>query len=131
MIKRIIELSIMVFLFYSCVTPAPINIKGRYFLENDDLGRYLGYQTNQPEISLVLVDHYVFAAGYNDNFIVAIQHPQKSSGESVDSNYYIVPFRNKFTYSPRDGIIGPLTFEAYKLKMEQLGIGQITWVKLK
>ena len=68
---------------------------------------------------------YVFTAGNSDKFIVAIQHPKTDSGMSVDSNYYIVPFHNKYTYSPQDGVIGPLTFEEYKIKKKQLEVGEI------
>jgi hypothetical protein len=129
MIRKIISLSIIVTLFYSCLPASRINITGRYFLETDDLGRYVGYQTDQEEISLTLVDHYVFAAGYTDKYIVAIQHPKTREGVSVDSNYYIVPFHREYTYSPQDGIIGPLTLKEYTIKKDELKIDHLIWRK--
>lgn len=129
MTRNIISILIFISLLYGCLTPSPIKIKGRYFLENDDLGIYLGYQTDKPEISLTLVDHYVIAAGYSDKFIVAIQHPKTKDGMSVDSDYYIVPFYDKYTYSPQDGIIGPLTLNEFNIKKDELKIDHLTWVK--
>jgi len=104
-----------------------INIKGLYFIETDDLGRYLGYQIDEYENSLILVDHYVFAAGYSGKFIVEIQHPKKQDGMSVGSSYYIIPFHDTYTNSPQDGIIGPLTLKEYNMKKYELKIDHVIW----
>jgi len=129
MIRKIISLSIFISLFYGCLPPSRINIKGRYFIDTDDFGRYLGYQVDNQENSIILVDEYVFAAGYSDKFIVAIQHPKKRDGMSIDSNYYIVPFHSNFTYFAQDGIIGPLTLKEYNIKKDELKIDHLTWRK--
>jgi len=130
MIRKIISLSIFISLIYGCLPASRINIKGRYFLETDDFGKYIvGYQVDEHENFLILVDVYVFAAGYNDKFIVAIQHPKTREGMSVDSNYYIVPFHSEYTNSPQDGIIGPLTLKEYTIKKDELKIDHLTWRK--
>lgn len=131
MISKLISVLILISLFYACRSPARVNIKGRYFLESDDYGKYIvGYQVDERENFLILVDVYVFAAGYNDKFIVAIQHPKTRAGIGTDSSYYIIPFHKDYTYSPQDGIIGPLNFKEYDLKKEQLGIRNIYGLKL-
>jgi hypothetical protein len=128
--KKVFSLALFVGVFYGCLPVLRVNIKGRYFLETDDLGKYLGYEVDEDKNCLTLVDHYVFAAGYSDKFIVAIQHPKTNEGMSADSNYYIVPFHSDYTDSPQDGIVGPLTLKEYNLKKDQLRVGPITWKKL-
>jgi hypothetical protein len=128
MIRKTISLAILISLFYACTPPARINIKGRYFLESDDYGKYIvGYQVDEHENFQILVDVYVFAAGFNDKFIIAIQHPKEFHGMSTDSNYYIVPFHSAYTYSPQDGIIGPLTPKEFNMKKSELKIDHLIW----
>jgi|SRR6185312_5134300 len=125
-------LSILMILFCACGASPKYAIKGRYCLESDDYGKYiLGYEVDSNKNFQVLVDVYVFAAGYSNKFIVAIQHPKTRDGMSADSNYYIIPFHEKFTYYAQDGILGPLTAKEYNQKKAQLGIGQITWLNVK
>lgn len=61
----------------------------------------------------VLVPEYVFAAGHDDNFIIAKQHPTSGfeTGFKVDlsvTNYYIIDMNRK-TKTGGKKAIGPLT----------------------
>ena len=117
MISKVASVLILITLFYACRSSARVNIKGSYFLESDDYRKYIvGYQVDERASFLILVDVYVFAAGYSESFIVAIQHPKTRKGIGTDSSYYIIPFHKDYTFSPQDGIIGPLTFNDYNKK---------------
>jgi hypothetical protein len=129
MIRKITSICFFVSLFCGCLPSSRINIKGRYFADIGDGGRYLGYQTAREGLDIGLVEN-VFAAGYCEKFIVAIKHPYRLHGVSVDSNYYIIPFHKEYTMSPQDGTIGPFTPQEFELKKAQLGIGQVIWKKL-
>lgn len=132
MIQKIITISVLFIILFAlngCNKMGNIDIKGRYFLKKEDGKNFvIGYKINEDNDFLILVDLYVYETGYNDNYIVAIQHPKIENKMSGDTNYYIIPIYNNFTYSPKNGIIGPLTWKEYNIKKRELKINKINWL---
>lgn len=64
-----------------------------------------------------VVDNTVFSVGFNQNFIIAKQHPfvNNSVNKSL-TNYYIIPINNKVNVSPDENKIGLLTQEEFFIK---------------
>lgn len=71
------------------------------------------------------VPGYVSSVGYNSNYIIAKQHPQKGDIYSVPdysiTNYFIIDIEeNEKGY--KQGVIGPLTKEQFDSKVNELGL---------
>ncbi|MFO0478187.1 MAG: hypothetical protein ACK50L_05345 [Bacteroidota bacterium] len=88
----------------------------------------LGYSVNDDNSSFVdVVGETVFAAGYDDKYIILKQHP---SNNRAITNYYIVPIYKEFNYSPEKGVIGALTLEQFNEKRKELNIpDEVTFTK--
>jgi hypothetical protein len=77
-----------------------------------------------------LIGNYIFEIGYNDNFIIAKQHPMigQVGLEKVDTskiNYYLIKFKE--TKSDDDQIIGPMTREVFLDVLENLKIEELSF----
>ena len=79
----------------------------------------------------------VFAAGYNNDYIIAKQHPLiEARHDSIDksiTNYYIVPRKEEINnWTEYYGlIIGPLTESEFNQKRKELGIADnVTFSKV-
>ena len=96
---------------------------------------YLGAPDNENQCALgfrnppngnnfsTIVDQTVFAAGFNENYIIIKQHPHPSGSASLDkkiTNYFIIPIEHGLRRSPM--AIGPLTLEEFKARRVQLAI---------
>jgi hypothetical protein len=72
-----------------------------------------------------VVNPTVFAIGYNENYIIVKQHPGNWSDDIINkdvTNYYIVPVKDWLHNSPDENKIGPLTYDEFLLKREELKI---------
>jgi hypothetical protein len=71
------------------------------------------------------VPGYVTSVGYNSDYIIAKQHPQKGGfySEPVYSitNYFIIDIKEN-EKGDKQGVIGPLSKEQFDSKMEELEI---------
>jgi hypothetical protein len=73
---------------------------------------------------MVVIKSTVFAVGYNEDFIIAKQHPHefaKPIDKSI-TNYYIIPLKNKVSEFPDSNKIGPLTLEQFTEKRKELNV---------
>lgn len=75
----------------------------------------------------VLVDEYVFAAGHDNNFIIAKQHPlldhkpgEEFKIDTTVTNYFIIDMRKV-----NNKVLGPLTREEFMEKRKELNIEKI------
>jgi len=69
---------------------------------------------------LVIIPYTVFSAGYDQNFIIAKQHPREFTtpiDKSV-TNYYIIPVKD----NPMNRAIGPLTLKQFEEKRKELNV---------
>lgn len=69
----------------------------------------------------------IYSVGYNSDYIIAKQHPQKgdfySEPDYSITNYFIIDIEeNNKGY--KQGVIGPLTKEQFDSKMDELGISE-------
>ncbi|MDR2809097.1 MAG: DUF3997 domain-containing protein [Tannerellaceae bacterium] len=67
----------------------------------------------------------VFAAGYNDDFIIVKQHPLSCLTMNVNrnvTNYYIIPLKYKVHDWPYENRIGPLSEKEFQAKRKELKI---------
>lgn len=87
----------------------------------------------------------VYAVGYDDDFIIVMQHPRRLCDSTFNpqtynfldeethydiTHYYIIPLRFKVHHSPDENRIGPLSYEEYRAKRKELNIStKLTFTK--
>ena len=74
----------------------------------------------------IIIEGGVFAIGYNDNYMIAKQHPL-SLLDVLDksvTNFFILPMKESFDYRTKNGLIGPLTETEFIEKRIELGISE-------
>jgi hypothetical protein len=101
-----------------------VHLTERYYLVATDVpeNMSLGYSVHDDNTTFVdVVGETIFAAGYNDKYIILKQHP---SNNRTITNYYIVPIYKEFSYYPEKGVNGPLTIEQFNKKREELKISR-------
>jgi len=81
-----------------------------------------------------IVDATVFAVGFNNDYVIAKQHPkgQRDEPDKSITNYYIVPIKMDTTiFVVKDNVIGPLTEEEFVAKRKELDIpDDLTFTKV-
>jgi len=103
---------------------------------NDDMSGMSIY-VSDGQYQVGVVNATVFSVGFDENFIIAKQHPfRDNSINKFVTNYYIVPVKNKINASPDENKIGPLTQEEFLIKRKEMKISDnlvftITLDKLK
>ena len=70
---------------------------------------------------------YIYSVGYNNDYIIAKQHPQKgefySEPDYTVTNFFIIDIKeNEKGY--KQGVIGPLTKAQFDSKIYELGISE-------
>ena len=122
--QRIIVLFLFIMLFSSCYYKKPL--APGYELTEFDYDKedmsIIYYYDNKIRVGVV--NPTVFAVGYNEDFIIAKQHPRKfpNPPDKSITNYFIIPIKDKVRQSPDDNKIGPLTKSEFKEKRKELGI---------
>ncbi len=104
-------------------------ITGRYHLVSIDVAEdmALSYKLDNEDY-LGIVNETVFAVGYCDKYIIAMQHP---SNKRKIIQYFIAPIYDVYTLSPEKGVIGPLTLEHFNEKRKELNIpDNVTFTKV-
>jgi len=81
----------------------------------------VGYK---DQVRIGIVGAFVFNVGYNNDFIIAKQHPLLPNGK-VDigiTYFYIIPIKNKISDFPEENKIGPLSEEQFLRKRKEMGV---------
>ncbi|MDR2805906.1 MAG: DUF3997 domain-containing protein [Dysgonamonadaceae bacterium] len=92
----------------------------------DYLDEYLSLSYDLGDGSYIgVVPPTLFAAGYDDEYIIAKQHPRNGvyGHGDIDKNvtyYYIVPLKYKVHHSPDENRMGPLSEEEFSAKRKEL-----------
>jgi hypothetical protein len=82
---------------------------------------------------LEVVSGAVEALWYNEDFIVAKQHPTEypEPPDKSTTNYFIIPVKNKVSDSPDLNKIGPLNETQLEAKRKELGIpDKFNWTEV-
>jgi len=112
-------------LFQSCYFGAGMveqNITDKYWLFANNTMDEMSIWYFPKNGSNLIVKETVFAVGYNDNFIIAKNHPKDLAGKINKSvtHYHIININKDFENNPRSST--PLTFKQFEYKREQLNI---------
>lgn len=94
-------------------------LTANYELDAIDVKRDMSIYVSIDESWVGVVDATVFAVGYNEDFIIAKQHPDF---DKRVTNYYIIPLKFKVADSPDENRIGPLTEREFMEKRKELGV---------
>jgi hypothetical protein len=103
------------------------NIFGNYYLiaadANEDLT--LSYHdSSDGAIYGGIIEPTVFAIGFNENYIIAKQHPRTfpNPPDKNITNFYILPIKKGFNWRTKNGLLGPLTSNQFSQKRKELNI---------
>lgn len=100
---------------------------GGYFLYAVDVrsDMILGYKDGKYGIGIIKAT--VYAAGYNDKFIILKQHPREFADEqnTAITNYYIIPIKNKISRVAERNYYGPYSLDGFMEKKKDLNITDI------
>ena len=101
-------------------------ISGNYYLISVDIltDRCICYKDDDGGFRGI-TNNCIVAVGYDDNFIIAKQHPVTASYEinSSITNYYIIPLNKPvIKYYEEKNVIGPLSEKDFELKKKELGV---------
>jgi len=137
-IKKISCYISILFLFTQCQPVFILNEKivdNYYIIAPDVYERAaLCFQTDNDGANYVeLVPATVFAVGYNKEYMIIKQHPILSFMPTVDkttTNYYILPLLKTINPQMHNDLIGPLTFEDFNQKRDELDIEDIQFTKV-
>jgi hypothetical protein len=129
--KNIVKIAyaFLLSVFIGCKGVSDEQVVGRYYLVAMDYVKEetsLSYKLEDGNY-VGVVDKTIFAVGFNDNYIIAKQHP---SNNRAITNYYIVPIYKENTLSPEKGLIGALTLEQFNEKRKEFNIpDEVTFTK--
>ena len=124
--KQLIFCTVVMFHIVGCKGLSSKKITDNYFLIAMDYEKEktnLSYKISSGDY-IGVITSTVFAVGYNEDFIIAKQHPRKfpNPPDKSITNYFIIPIKDKVRQSPDDNKIGPLTESEFKEKRKELGI---------
>lgn len=79
---------------------------------------------NEEGYSFDVVTSTVFAVGYNDEFIIIMQHPREFPNPPDKSviNHFIIPLEDRVSGSPESNVVGPFSKGEFEIKRRELGI---------
>jgi hypothetical protein len=103
------------------------HIIGNYYLFAPDDDSQLELDYHAPDDGgtySTVIAATVFAVGFNENYIIAKQHPYSGSSDvkNLKINYFIILLKDTFNFRTKNGIIGPLSEDQYNLKRRELNI---------
>jgi hypothetical protein len=116
----------LIFLF-SCTRHYNKKLTDKYYVNSldEDVDMSISYEIGEGAY-IDVVKATVFAFGYNDDFIIAKQHPIEKAlkkGEwKATTNYFIIPIKNPISQSKDLNVLGPLTLEQLNEKRQELAI---------
>ncbi|WP_422359756.1 hypothetical protein [Reichenbachiella sp.] len=92
----------------------------------------IAYHTpDDRETYITLIGATIYSVGYNEEYIIAKQHPYNiyNSNKSRQTNYFILPVKKTMEWETNNGLIGPMNKLQYLSKKEELGIDGLTFSK--
>lgn len=111
----------------SCISCTVYNkeLTEGYELSANDHISGMSIYVNDGQYQIGVVNATVFSVGFDNDFIIAKQHPfsDNSINKSI-TNYYIIPVKYKINTSPDENKIGPLSHEEFLNKRNDLGISE-------
>ncbi len=119
-------MSVYLFIQIGCIGAAHNEkLVKNYFLGAFDIDEELSLQAVDPNgYAFDVVPATVYAVGFNDEYIIAKQHPlqfQASENRSI-TNYFIVPIGKPPKSYEHHEVWGPLTITEFEAKRKDLGI---------
>jgi len=101
-------------------------IDNYYLAATDELeGTALCYHdSSEGNFYDVIIGSTVIAVGYNNEYLIAKQHPRKfpyPPDKSI-TNYYILPLKKGIDWKNNNDLIGPLSESQFYLKRKELNI---------
>lgn len=120
--NSLIIIKLLIFIFLSGCQDFVIeeNVTGNYYLIATDIYEDLALSYKLKEDGyLGVVGETVFSVGFNDDYIIAKQHPFNMKHIT---NYFIIPIYKEYTLYPEKGIIGPMNYIDFNKKLKELGI---------
>jgi hypothetical protein len=114
-------------LLTSCISCAVYKkelTEGYELSANDDISG-MSIFVNDGQYQVGVVNPTVFSVGFDEEFIIAKQHPFNDNliDKSI-TNYYIVPVKDKVSVSPDENKIGPLSHKEFLVKRKELGVSE-------
>jgi hypothetical protein len=125
--KRVLKYLVIGIFMTGCDGIYVEHLVGNYYLtkmDYDDKELDLSYNLGNGSY-IGVVPPALFAAGYDDEYIIAKLHPRNGLyGDGAINKkvtyYYIVPLKYKVHHSPDENRIGPLSEEEFPAKRKEL-----------
>ena len=111
-------------LLLSSCTPSFVDLGGGYHLSAIDVPEDMSLGCNDMGNSIGVVDNTVFAAGFDDHFIIIKQHPRQfpQKPDKSVTNYYIILKENPNNLPCYENKIGSLNEEQFIQRRIDYGI---------
>jgi len=114
--------------FAGCEYAIEDPVVGNYYMVATDTGEQCGLSYKDSDSGYGgVIRACVYAVGFNDNYIIAKQHPYEH-GKELDksiTNYFILPLKRGMNYRTMNGLIGPLTMAEFNQKSKELSIDNL------
>lgn len=126
--NRILPLSIVLLLFCQCRSAAvKEHLFGNYYLMAIDVKSQMSLCYHEPSDGSnygTIIGPTVTAIGYNESFLIAKQNPMyiERSNKNSSVNFFILPIKEEFNWRTMNGLIGPISYDQYKLERHILNI---------
>ncbi len=125
--KRAIYFYSILLLFRGCsgLTIKEKIIDNYYLIASDSQEACnLSFKENDQANFWTIIDATVFAAGYNEDYMIVKQHPRTfpNPPDKKITNYYILPLKNGMDWRSKNSLMGPLTLEQFNEKRRELNI---------
>lgn len=104
-------------------------VKNYYLVVSDDISELaLSYHLPSDENNYpFVIGPQITAIGFNRNFLIAKQKAMKIglAVKTTDKeNYFILPLKDSMDWKTMNGLMGPLSLNQFKRKMDSLGLLQ-------
>lgn len=119
--------AILVLLSILFLRESKVDLVSDYEIDYVDIEQNMSIYYNDPKWGGIgVINPTVFAVGYNEDFIIAKQHPNDNfEVDRTVTNYFIIPIKYKISESPEENKIGPLNEEKFDEKCRELRISGV------
>lgn len=104
-------------------------IKNYYLIAPDDISQLaLCYHLPSDDNNFtIIIDPEIIGIGFNENFMIAKQKmvmPGSTVKTTDKVNYFILPLKDSMNWKTVNGLMGPLSLDQFKIKMDSLGLSR-------